>query len=57
MFLDFTNITLVLENVISQEIHKVILAVSKGHPPSVDLRYGVEDSISPSTPVLASIKC
>ena len=28
----------------------------KGHPPSAYLRYGEEDSISPSTLVLASIK-
>ena len=28
----------------------------KGHPPSSDLRYGEEDSISPSTLVLAAIK-
>ena len=28
----------------------------KGHPPSADLRYGEEDSISPSKLVLAAIK-
>ena len=28
----------------------------KGHPPSADLRYGEEDSISPSTLILAAIK-
>ena len=27
-----------------------------GHPPSADLRYGEEDSNSPGTLVLASIK-
>ena len=29
---------------------------TKGHPPSADLRCGEEDSISPSTLVLAAIK-
>ena len=29
---------------------------TKGHPPSADLRYGEEDSISPSTIVIAAIK-
>ena len=28
----------------------------KGHPPSADLRYGEEDSISPSTLICAAIK-
>ena len=28
----------------------------KGHPPSADLRYGEEDSISPSTLIVAAIK-
>ena len=28
----------------------------KGHPPSADLIYGEEDSISPNTLVLADIK-
>ena len=28
----------------------------KGHPPSADLRYGEEDSISLSTLILAAIK-
>ena len=28
----------------------------KGHPPIVDLRYGEEDIISPSTLILAAIK-
>ena len=30
--------------------------VHKGHPPIVDLRYGEEDSISPSKLVFAAIK-
>ena len=29
---------------------------SKGHPLSADLRYGGEDSISPSTLIVAAIK-
>ena len=29
---------------------------SKGHPPSADLRYGEEDSIKPSTLIVAAIK-
>ena len=31
-------------------------SVSKGHPPSADLRYGEEDSISPSTLIVVLIK-
>ena len=29
---------------------------TKGHPPSADLRYGEEDSISPSTLIFAARK-
>ena len=29
---------------------------TKGHPPSADLRYGEEDSISPSTLIFAAIE-
>ena len=32
------------------------LEYTKGHPPSADLRYGEEDSISPSTPIFAAIE-
>ena len=31
-------------------------ALFKGRPPSADLRYGEEDSISPSTPIFAAIE-
>ena len=34
--------------------HKILRY--KGHPPSADLRYGEEDSISPSTQIFAAIK-
>jgi hypothetical protein len=33
-----------------------ILGSIKGHLPSADLRYGEEDSISPSTQIFAAIK-
>ena len=36
--------------------HLSLPVLSKGHPLSADLRYGEEDSISPSTLVLAAIK-
>ena len=34
----------------------MLLLYRKGHPPSVDLRYGEEDSISPSTLIFAASK-
>ena len=33
-----------------------LLNIIKGHPPSADLRYGEEDSISQSTRLFAAIK-
>ena len=35
---------------------KRVLELNKGHFPSADLRYGEEDSISPSTLLFAVIK-
>ena len=40
------------------EDHCNVMAIcfEKGHPPSADPRYGEEDSISPSTLIVAAIK-
>ena len=35
---------------------QVLYSLHKGHPPLADLRYVEEESISPSTKVLAAIK-
>ena len=49
--LSFTN-----SNAKWRKKQNIKIMYCKGHPPSADLRYGEEDSISPSTLVLAAIK-
>ena len=43
-------------SVINDGKHAFSVTYSKGHPLSVDLRYGEEDSISPSTLFFAATK-
>ena len=39
-----------------QDVIWALLKLDKGHPPSVDLRYGEEDTISSSTLIFAAKK-